>query len=188
MACVFVLADLHPEACQRARERGRQTTAIRFLIRQPFGAHVGCLPCRGCGHIGSGLAGPAWGAARRATSSGPEAAARRQCKRSAAADGRPCASWRSHASHGRHCAQPRSPAPESKASLSLASAPATVRTLPQPGTIPVPQSRSADASHVDRDARSVREDWETGITLLSGVSSVCRRTHFVFRVPHLHVA
>src|SRR6185312_12632954 len=42
-----------PEGCQKARERGRQTTAILVTIRRPFGARVGVSPRRGCGHSGT---------------------------------------------------------------------------------------------------------------------------------------
>ena len=42
---------VRPEACQRARERGRQTTAVLVNSPAAFRRPRRCLPCRGCYHI-----------------------------------------------------------------------------------------------------------------------------------------
>ena len=62
-------------------------------------------------------------------------------------------------------AQPRSAAPESEVSYSPRQTPRRYGRLPQPGTAPAPQSRSAAASRVDGGGGSMGEWRGVGISL-----------------------
>jgi hypothetical protein len=56
----FGLAASPPKGLRDRRERGRRNAAILLQQEgQPFGRPRRLLPCRGCGHIVSGLIGPA---------------------------------------------------------------------------------------------------------------------------------
>ncbi len=53
------LAALTPEGLRRQGSAGAEVLRSVATRGQPCGARAGCLPCRGCDHIVSGLIGPA---------------------------------------------------------------------------------------------------------------------------------
>jgi hypothetical protein len=147
-----------PPRAMQYRERGHRTTAIRIQIRQPFGARVGDV-CHAGGAIlivarlRSSPIAFYGGAIIVRTFHG---CTRIVWMRERRHDGRPCGCCQGPHSSDRWPRYPRE--------LLLASVAETNRRLPQPGTTPVPQSRSAAASQTDRSGGSMGAAWGAGIT------------------------
>jgi hypothetical protein len=105
----------------------------------------------------------------------------RSGERGAAADGRPCRALLPMHSPDRRPRNPRR--------ANLASTPATVRTLPQPGTAPAPrQTLKLAASHVGRGGGSMRARRRAGISGRAPPRRMARsKWRSVQRVPAPHL-
>ena len=140
-------------------------------MRQPFGARVGCLPCRGCGHIVSAPSVPPYGVHRRAYASGPLAAALREEECGAPLrDGRPCSVLpRLHSLE--------STAPASAASFTARQADDRKIRLPQPGTdLATRQTLSCCVPLSGKAARSMEQVSGAGIISDSDPQRVGRQS------------
>jgi hypothetical protein len=163
-----------PEGLRATRERGRRSTAILLQLGAALRRPRRLLAVPGVRSHRQRAHQSGRSPLRRATivrTVEPLRAAR--SVRSAAADGRPCGLLPFHTAP--------SAGPGIRGELILASTPATVRALPQPGTAPDPQSRSSlPRPMLDRGAGSMaRGEWGgdkfvAWLRTMSGFSPVIR--------------